>query len=96
MAKQRVHNEHFRVVLLGGRKSCPMCKQKLEEGEHIWSWGEYHIARWNTVRYLCKNCWSDVAEHLSRHTDECGCSVVLVIHSNQRPEWLRLEKTCPA
>jgi len=89
--KQRTHNEWFRSVLLGGRKSCPHCKAKLGRGESVWSWGEYHNAKWRTVRHFCKECWGDIASRLNAHTGDCGCSVTLVVKDSIRPNWLTLE-----
>ena len=88
--KVRQHNEHFRTVSLGGRKSCPSCRAKLAEGESVWSWGEYHHARWYTVRHFCKECFkSDVKDPLLGHAGDCGCKINLVGH-DKLPDWLTL------
>lgn len=95
MAKQRVHNEYFRPVSLGGRKSCPTCRGKLKPGESIWSWGEYIRAKWHTVDYFCKECFAErVLPLLERHMGECGCSFKLNAYHCQLPEWLELNQTC--
>lgn len=100
MPRQRLHNEHFRSVSLGGRKSCPNCKCKLEPGEKIWSWGEYRYAKWRTVMHFCKKCFvTDVQRPLNDHTDGCGCTVVLNVRLDfheTRPAWLKLDEVCPA
>lgn len=93
MPKNRVHNEWFRPVSCGGRKSCPNCKAKLAPGESIWSWGNYVIAKWRTIMHFCKDCFpNDVAKKLTDHTDECGCSVQFITKGAPRPEWLTVEK----
>ena len=92
--KQRsvVHNEYFRTVLLGGRKSCPQCKVKLCDGEKIWSWGEYHNVRWYTVQHFCKQCWHEVQARLRQHSWQCHCTYNLVRYGAERlPTWLTLE-----
>ena len=90
-AKQRTHNEYFRTVGLGGRKSCPTCKEKLLPGESIWSWGEYHNAKWYTVRRFCKCCFPDVQRDLDVHRNECGCDFNLVMYGGeQQPNWMEL------
>lgn len=93
MVKPRVHNEYFRTVLLGGRKSCPYCKVKLESGEKVWSWGEYVRAKWYTVRYLCKACYPSARELLVQHSKgACQCTIVLQRYgAEQLPAWLTLE-----
>jgi len=94
MAKTRQHNEYFRTVSLGGRKSCPCCKAKLENNESIWSWGNYVRAKWVTVTHFCNNCFeSNVQKPLTSHTDDCGCTVNLVGYSGRLPNWLHLN--CP-
>ena len=80
--KERSHNEWFRTVSLNGRKSCPECKVKLEPGESIWSWGEYHNAKWRTVMRFCHACFINrVQIPLQEHVGTCGCKVELVIAS---------------
>lgn len=93
MARQREHNEHFRSVSLGGRKSCPCCSAKLAPGEKIWSWGQYLRAKWFTVMHFCKECFPDRVQHdLNSHTAGCGCTVNLVMYQGEkRPTWLTLE-----
>lgn len=88
--KVRNHNEWFRTVSLGNRKSCPNCRQKLETGESIWSWGEYLYGKWRTVKHFCKNCYNeDVRQKLCSHAAECGCNVTLQV-KEQAPDWLTL------
>lgn len=97
MANQRNHNEWFRTVSLGGRKSCPTCREKLEPGESIWTWGEYVCAKWRNVKHFCKLCFSEqVQKPLLAHAGDCGCSITLQIKDWERPAWLTLETpSCP-
>jgi len=89
--KVRQHNEWFRSISLGGRKSCPCCKTKLELGESIWSWGEYHNAKWRTIKHFCSACYAtEVRDLLIKHTDGCGCTINLVIKDSIKPAWLTL------
>ena len=94
MAKPKVreHNEYFRTVSLGKRKTCPSCKAKLALGESIWSWGEYVRAKWRTVDYFCKECFnSAVRSRLLNHAKDCGCKVNLVGYGGTKlPPWLTL------
>ena len=93
MAKQRVHNEWFRQVSLGNRKSCPRCSAKLESGESIWSWGEYIRVKWHTVKHFCKNCYeTEVKKPLLDHTGGCGCTVELIFKGSSQPAWFKLEE----
>lgn len=92
--KVRLHNEWFRTVSLNNRKSCPCCKERLAEGESIWSWGEYVRAKWRTVKYFCKSCFEkEVVDPLMEHTHGCGCNIELRFQSPQ-PDWLKLPETC--
>lgn len=110
-AKQRVHNEYFRTVSLGNRKTCPTCKAKLTRSlvqpettgpyyqqESIWSWGNYVNARWHTVDYFCRQCFATtVAARLLEHADECGCAIELVGYRGERlPPWLTLSAAIDA
>lgn len=90
--KQRNHNEWFRSVSLRGRKSCPSCKEKLQPGEKIWSWGEYVHGKWRTVDHFCKSCFQEnVKSRLTGHSVDCGCSITLVGYGGgELPEWLTL------
>lgn len=88
--KTRVHNEWFRTVSMGMRKSCPSCHSKLK-GEAIWSWGEYHNGKWRTVKHFCRGCFPiEVAVPLKQHNSECGCNISLVGKSTTLPEWLTI------
>ena len=92
--KLRQHNEWFRPISLGNRKSCPTCKNKLKPREMIWSWGEYHNAKWRTVKHFCSQCFAEeVRKPLLEHTGDCGCTINLVVREAPQPEWLTL-KTC--
>lgn len=91
MARKRNHNEYFRIVSLGGRKSCPTCKSKLADGQRIWSWGNYIYGRWHTVKHFCRECFEEqVREPLIDHADDCGCSITIICRDYQ-PSWLTLE-----
>lgn len=92
--KQRNHNEWFRIVSLGNRKSCPSCKAKLSSGESLWSWGEYVYAKWRTITHFRKECWPDIRDQLNQHTGDCGCTVTLVVKDPQ-PEWMTLSCQSP-
>jgi hypothetical protein len=95
MAAKRNHNEWFRPVCLGNRKTCPNCRQRLSIGESIWSWGEYRNARWHTVAHFCRQCFSDtVCEHLLEHAGQCGCTITLVGKGCSLPVWLSLAIEC--
>ena len=92
-AKVRSHNEHFRQVSLGNRKSCPTCRCKLAENESVWSWGEYVRAKWHTVKHFCRECFEEeVRVPLLGHAGDCGCNIVLCGYHGKLPEWLTLTK----
>jgi hypothetical protein len=94
MAKRAVvHNEYFRTVSLGGRKSCPHCHSQLARGEQVWSWGEYQRGKWHTVQHLCRACWPTVQEQLRHHAFQCRCAFVLVGSHTALPDWLCLEES---
>lgn len=96
MPAVREHNEWFRAVTLGGRKSCPSCDHKLESGESIWSWGEYRYAKWRTVLHFCKNCFATrVQDPLLDHAGPCGCTINICMKGSvKKPAWLTLIKGC--
>jgi hypothetical protein len=88
--KTRSHNEWFRTVSMGNRKTCPTCHNPLK-GESIWSWGEYHNAKWRTIKRFCRNCFQhEVSIPLKQHNTECGCQITLVGKSESLPEWLTI------
>ena len=90
----REHNEWFRTVSLGNRKSCPECRTRLDERESVWSWGEYAYGKWRTVRYFCKHCFkAEVQKRLLDHAGPCGCKINLVGKGDLLPDWLTLD--CP-
>jgi hypothetical protein len=90
MSKTRTHNEWFRTVSLSNRKSCPTCGTKLN-GESIWSWGEYHIGKWRTVKHFCRQCFPrEVRQPLKKHSSDCGCNITLVAKNAELPEWLSI------
>lgn len=53
---QTAKNMYVRTVSLGGRKSCPCCKAKLD-GRPIYNFGEYIRVRWNTIESCCEKCY---------------------------------------
>lgn len=90
--KTRVHNEWFRPVTLGNRKSCPTCNAKLPPGESIWSWGEYHVGKWRTVKHFCVNCYlGEVQRPMLMHRIDCGCEFAIKMYHSVQPHWLRFE-----
>lgn len=97
MARQRIHNEYFRTVSLGNRRSCPACSEKLAAGESVWSWGEYVHGKWRTVTYFCRTCWSrdpysSPQARLLAHKAPCGCAFQLIAYGGSRlPAWLSLD-----
>ncbi len=93
--RPREHNEWFRKVSLGDRKSCPECKTKLDPGQSIWSWFEYRITRQHIVKRFCKHCFEEnVKKLLVDHVADCGCAVNLVGYHTGLPSWLTLEAAC--
>jgi hypothetical protein len=91
--KQRTHNEYFRQVSLGNRKTCPCCKQRLN-GKPIWSWGNYINAKWHTVQHFCERCYPEVRERLQLHQAECGCDFQFIGYQGVKlPSWLTLRKS---
>lgn len=94
--KVRSHNEWFRPVSCGNRKSCPRCSAKLL-GESIWSWGEYAIGKWRTVKHFCQRCFAEaVLKPLLGHAGDCGCTIELVGYHCSLPAWLSLGAAhCP-
>lgn len=96
MTKPRNHNEWFNPVEMGGRKSCPTCKEKLGENESIWSWSEYVNAKKRLIKHFCRNCFAEeVAAPLVSHASDCGCNITLVVRGAPRPEWLVLRMCIP-
>lgn len=94
--KIRQHSEYFRTVSLSGRKSCPNCSVKLAMGEQVWSWGNYVRAKWYTVQYFCKECFSEgysnPKQRLIEHAKPCGCTFNLIGYRGEKlPAWLTLE-----
>lgn len=95
--KVRVHNEWFRTVSLGNRKSCPTCSAKLPAGESVWSWGEYVRAKWHTVKHFCVNCFEDqVRKPLVSHAGPCGCQIQLQFRGETQPDWFTLADPRPS
>jgi hypothetical protein len=58
--------------------------------ESIYSWGEYHNAKWHTVKHFCRQCWPELARDIVAHTAGCGCVVELVGKGCTLPQWLTL------
>ena len=89
MPKQRIHTEYFRIVSLGGRKSCPNCLTKVKAEKSLWSWGEYQYGKWHTVKHFCSACFqSEIQPALIQHADPCGCMFELRVKSQSVPTWL--------
>jgi hypothetical protein len=86
MARKQEHNEYFRSTTA---KRCP-CGNK---GLTVWSWGEYHIGKWNTVKWFCERCFEErVKGLLCGHTETCGCTVNIIgYHGEELPQWLTME-----
>ena len=77
------------------RKSCPSCRTKLEEGEWVWSWGEYINAKWHTVKHFCKHCYPEIRRDLEVHRSDCGCEFNLIGYGGEiLPDWLTLGESC--
>ena len=80
------------IDIVSSRKSCPYCLAKLEPDEFVWSWGEYRIGKWNTVRHFCKSCFhTTVREPLLEHAGNCGCNISLIGKGCELPSWLTIE-----
>ncbi len=79
----------------GNRKSCTNCKAKLEPGANLFSWGEYKYAKFRHIKDVCKACWPELAKRLQEHKGDCGCEFELVACGASKPEWMKLEETCP-
>lgn len=94
--KPRTHREWFRVVSRGNRKSCSHCRQKLDDKEWIWSWGEYRNAKFRSIRDVCKKCWPELKTELNKHVAGCGCKVEIECRGAEQPAWLNLgvEEAC--
>lgn len=86
----KTKNAWFRPVLMGGRKSCPTCKAKLD-GESIWTLGEYIRVRWHTVEYFCRQCFPNVRVGIESAERRNGCTYEYVGQHCTLPDWL-----CPA
>lgn len=86
----RERNIWFRPVSCGNRKSCPTCKQKLPKGEHIWSWGEYHHARWHTIAHFCYHCFVNQARPLLVNMEQVAGPLSYNFRGASRPKWLHL------
>jgi hypothetical protein len=91
-AVQRIHNEYFSDVSLGGRKSCPNCYEKLN-GSPILGWYEYHRIQLRLIMHFCQRCYPDVQRRLLEHSGPCGCTFVLNWKGswNGQPAWLTLD-----
>jgi hypothetical protein len=91
--RKRVHNEYFRPLSVT-RKTCPTCEARLDEGEHVWSWGEYVKVQWRTVLHFCRKCFpAEVLPRLITHERQCGCEFCLNVTpvlGEEAPEWLAM------
>lgn len=87
---QRIHNEWFQGI---SKTSCP-CGQKHVQ---VYSWGEYHNAKWRTVDHFCQDCFKErVLSRLVSHVSDCGCSFAFKARSGHSlPDWLKAaEQRC--
>jgi hypothetical protein len=89
MAKVRIHNEWFMPVV---KTSCPCGCKKVQ----VFSWGEYHCAKWRTVDYFCQSCFaSRILSRFIQHAGPCGCSFNLVARSGHSiPDWIKMPEAC--
>lgn len=79
------HNEWFRPV---SKTTCDCGQRKTQ----VWSWGEYVVGKWRTVKWFCESCFPDrVRDPLKSHSGPCGCTITLVAYHCTLPEWLTLE-----
>lgn len=95
MAKKKNHNEWFRAVSRGNRKSCSNCSSRLDAGETIFSWGEYRNVKFRHIEDVCRACWPALAGRLAAHAGDCGCTITLQVNS-PRPPWMVLPAVCVA
>lgn len=91
MAKQRIHNEWFQKIV---KRTCP-CGQKKTD---VFAWGEYHRARWNTIKHFCQACFPEIQNQLIAHAGSCGCEFNLTARSGHGPlpEWIKMPDVCVA
>lgn len=98
--KGRTHNEWFRPVSRGNRKSCTNCRARLGPGESIWCCGAYVRVKWRNQFDCCKECWPGWAARLVAHERDCPehCSINLVAYHTSLPDWMTLAaaRTAPA
>lgn len=96
--RETIHREWFRTISMGGRKSCPRCKTKLETGESIWQWGNYINVKWHNVLSVgfCKACYQEtVAKPMIEHAGPCGCTFEYVGYQGVKlPPWMVLPTEC--
>jgi hypothetical protein len=92
--RPRIHNEWMRAVQRGNRKSCTECHEKLDPGESIWSWGEYHNVRFRNIRDVCKKCWPQLTKLLVDHERQCpeNCTIQIICMGSSRPWWMVLPR----
>ena len=96
--KMREHNEYFRSTtakrcICGAEKRRTVRGKEVGTIDAVWSWGEYHIGKWHTVKWFCRECFEErVKGLLCSHTETCGCTVNLNGYRGEElPAWLKME-----
>lgn len=70
-------NMYFMPIV---RKNC-QCGNKGQ----VYSWGEYHNAKWRTIKHFCQNCYvSAVKSELHSHMFKYDCEIELRARSGYR------------
>ena len=94
-SKVRVHNEWFQDTCYGVCSCGSNRRSRRKAGVDltVYAWGEYHSAKWRTVRLVCEMCFQrDIIPQLRRHADPCGCAFALCARSGHSlPPWITLE-----
>ena len=95
MPKIRIHREWFMPLSIATRSKCSCGKSRSKRNAagldpYVYSWGEYHNAKWRTVQYVCQSCFDrQVLPRLKEHAKECGCAFELVSRSGYSlPPWI--------
>jgi hypothetical protein len=98
LTRERLEQGYETIIdIVSSRKSCPCCKAKLPPNEFVWSWGEYHNAKWRTVKHFCRQCFpTEVQQPLLSHGSDCGCQINLISKSDIEPDWITLSCKLPS
>jgi hypothetical protein len=99
MPKLRTHNEWFKftkysICTCGSNKRS---RTQVDKDPTVYSWGEYHNARWRTVQLVCEICFaSEVIPRLVSHAGDCGCTFQLCAKSGSGglASWIKMPVTC--